>query len=362
MTLVGLAVTTRHYLAAGYVAADEQGLLIFDLQAGGAPVRLLWPAPFSPFDMADTPDGGLLVLDRANAAYFTLDEHFRLRGEASHDRTALPARPRAVRRSAAPARCPHRPARSTPGLRWARSTRSALSPGPATARSSSSTQTRPRGYSAVHLFDAGGLRWSASLADAIEVIDPADPTSTPLQYSLLGHDFAYLVAPPATGPLTPPLLYIADAEGKQVVAFSLDAGERDAAGPGPTSCRLRRWNGKALVRAGDGAWYDFSDRWVPLEVFTECRFEQSRLAHHAGDFSDSPASHGSLRARASQPFDSQLPGCAWHRLLLDAQIPTGTSLAVRARAADDPALLGQSPVAAPAAALPPLRRRRAAVV
>ena len=44
----GLAVTTHHYLAAGYVAADEQGLLLFDLQAGGAPMRLLWPAPFSP--------------------------------------------------------------------------------------------------------------------------------------------------------------------------------------------------------------------------------------------------------------------------------------------------------------------------
>jgi phage tail-like protein len=40
-----------------------------------------------------------------------------------------------------------------------------------------------------------------------------------------------------------------------------------------------------------------------------------------------------------QPFDSVLPGCVWHRLLLDADLPTGTAIRVRARAADDPELL-----------------------
>ena len=42
------------------------------------------------------------------------------------------------------------------------------------------------------------------------------------------------------------------------------------------------------------------------------------------------------------PFDSGEPGCVWHRLLLDAQIPPGTSITARARAADDPRLLPQT--------------------
>ncbi|GAC1358309.1 MAG: hypothetical protein NVSMB38_41310 [Ktedonobacteraceae bacterium] len=39
------------------------------------------------------------------------------------------------------------------------------------------------------------------------------------------------------------------------------------------------------------------------------------------------------------PFDSNIIGCVWHRLLLDAQFPQGTDIVIRARAADDPALL-----------------------
>src|SRR6185295_4945256 len=38
-------------------------------------------------------------------------------------------------------------------------------------------------------------------------------------------------------------------------------------------------------------------------------------------------------------FDSGEPGCVWHRLMLDAVIPGGGALGVRARAADDPDLL-----------------------
>ena len=344
LTLAGLAVTTHHYLAVGYVAAAERGLLLFDLQAGGAPMRLLWPAPFSPFDLADTPDGGLLVLDRQNAAYFALDEHFRLRGQAST--TEGPFRPAG---GGPPERFtgPVSPAAASlyAGSPLGPIDAISIEPGPGAGTVLILDSDPARGYSVVYLFDAGGLRWSASLADAIEVIDPADPTSTPQQYSLLGLDFAYLVAPPATGPLPPPMLYIADAEGAQVIAFSLDATS-GVLEPQPDFLPLRRWDGKALVRAGDGAWYDFSDRWVPLEIYTECRFESSGSLTTPVDFTTiAPASTTASPPGGvpGQPFDSQLPGCVWHRLLLDAQIPTGTSVKVRARAADDPALLVQSP-------------------
>ena len=127
LVLAGLAVTTHHYLAAGYVADDEQGLLLFDLQAGGAPMRLLWPSPFAPFDLADTPDGGLLVLDRSNAAYFQLDEHFRLRGHVTTTegpfRPAAGGPPESFTGQAFPTPNP-----LTPGPRSAPSTPSASSP------------------------------------------------------------------------------------------------------------------------------------------------------------------------------------------------------------------------------------------
>ena len=59
--LRGLAVTTRHYLVVGNVT--QNGILVFDLHRGGPPLLLQWPedTPFSPWDMAATPDGGVLI-------------------------------------------------------------------------------------------------------------------------------------------------------------------------------------------------------------------------------------------------------------------------------------------------------------
>ena len=42
-----------------------------------------------------------------------------------------------------------------------------------------------------------------------------------------------------------------------------------------------------------------------------------------------------------QPFDSGIPHCVWHRLLLDADVPSGCSISVAARASDDAGLLDQ---------------------
>ena len=330
MSLCGLAVTVHHYLAVGYTAPTEQGLLLFDLQTGGPPLRLLWPAPFAPFDLADTPDGGLLVLDRVNAVYFALDEHFRLRGETRA--TTGPFRPV----GGGPAEQVAVTTSLTADPLYAGSPLGPLDaisiePGPTPGSALVLDSDPARGYSVVHLFVGAEAVWSTSLADAIEVIDQDDPTEHPQLYSLLGHDFCYLVAPPATGPLTPPMLYIADAEGKQVVAFTVDpmSGVLEAQ---PDYLPMRRWDGKALVRAGAGAWYDFGDRWVPLEVYTDCLFEPTGALTTPVDFT-----------LAGQPFDSQVPGCVWHRLFLDAEIPTGTSISVAARAADDPTLIVQTP-------------------
>src|SRR4051794_334850 len=71
--LAGLAVTTRDLLVAG-ITAPAPGLLAFDLRAAAAPRRVAWPAavPFAPFDLAATPDGGVVALDREHGRLWRL--------------------------------------------------------------------------------------------------------------------------------------------------------------------------------------------------------------------------------------------------------------------------------------------------
>ena len=353
MSLQGLTVTSRHYLLAGYLYPGtpsdpgESGLLVFDLQAGGEPLRMPWPADsgFQPWDLADTPDGGALVLDRANASYWRLDAHLRVRGlQARTPALFQPADGSTVETVTGPA-WPIGTSVASPALH-APIDPVSIEPGPDGGVLILDSDPI-RGYSLVHLFAGGELVWSVSLACAVEVIEPDDPNDTPHRYSLLGYDFAYTTGPLSTAAGGPALLYIADSEGKQVIAFEVEAVGAGASVehtvvPRPDFLPLRRWDGKALVRAGTDVWYDFNDEWVQVAVFTECRFRsQATLTTPIGftDMLEADPSGAGVPTPAGSSFDSQLPACVWHRLFLDAEIPNGTSVTVRARASDDPDLL-----------------------
>ncbi|MFE9690602.1 phage tail protein [Micromonospora sp. NPDC005806] len=314
--LSGLAVTTHHYLVAGYTSADESGLLLFDLQGGGGPLRLVWPAgePFTPIDLCDLPDGGVLVLEPAR--YWRLDEHFRVRGQ-ERSRTAFFA----ATDGSGPLVYPEPAAPRPYDLGGVRPI--SIEPGP--GGSVLVLDADPvRGWSTLYCFDEQTLRWQTPLRDIVEVIDPADPASTAHRYSVLGYDFVYLDEIP--------VLYVADSEGDQVVAFTLDPATGELIGK-DDFLPMRRFAGRALVRATGGAWYDFGERWVPLAVFTECRFASAATLVTA-------LASGTL---PGEMFDGRQPGCVWHRLLLDAFVPTGTSIAVRARAADEADLVEVAP-------------------
>jgi len=345
VVLQGLTVTTHQYLLAGYVDSGPDpsaGLLGFDLRGGGAPIRLEWPpgVPFDPWDLADTADGGTLVLDRTNSCYWRLGEHLRLPGTQS-SRPALfqPAdgsTTHTVPGPAIPTPLPLLDAYSQPIHPIS------IEPGPDGSVLVLAGDP-DAGFSTLYRFDGDQRRWTTPLLDVVVVIDPQDPTDTPTLYSLLGGDFCYLAGAPATGPLTPPALYVADASGEQVVAFALDT-ETGALSPFDDFLPMRRWAGRGLVRAGEGVWYDFGERWIPLEVFTQCRFEAAATLVTPIDFAVTASGPGGSTAPlVGQPFDGLLPGCTWHRLFLDAQVPTGTGITVRARAADDPALLPLAP-------------------
>lgn len=341
LVLCGLTVTTHHYLLVGYTVgrssavettSDEAGLLVFDLQAGGAPLRLLWPAsePFDPWDLADTADGGALVLDRTHGCYWRLDDHLRLQGVQPTQPIGFSptdgSAPIAISGVVVP----------TPLVLLDESAQPirpiSIEPGP--TGSVLVLDAEPsRGYSVVYCFDADVLRWQTPLLDIVEVIDPEDPDATSFRYSILAHDFVYTEE---GGPLDPPMLYVADAEGDQVVAFTVDP-ETGILLPRDDFLPMRRWAERGLVRTTDGVWYDFGPdeehtRWISLQVFTECRFATTATFTTAVDW-------GSIDGLAGDSFDSGVPACVWHRLLLDAHVPTGTSISIRARASDDPTLL-----------------------
>jgi phage tail-like protein len=352
LRLRGLAVTTRHYLVVGNLS--QHGLLIFDLHRGGPPVLLQWPdeVPFAPWDMAPTPEGGVLILDRDNARYWALDEHFRLFAEtefvpALFQPAADEARPNLARYNAQPLGYP---------LEFA---------DPLSIESGPDGHalvlfTTPGQPSIIGEYDAGERVASYLLDDVLDVADggPADGDDSD-EIAIGAHDFAYIACCVGERDDCPPclditaaqggeprqlhLLYVARGDGNQVIAFVMDRSvlESEAAEEGehlplqtqPDYLPLRRWQAKALVAAAGSIWYDFAGRWVPLQIFVDCRYaRQGALATPLPTSFEDEQPHG-------QQFDSGIIGCTWHRVLLDADIPPGTAIFVRARAADDLALL-----------------------
>lgn len=375
--LQGLAVTTHDYLVAGDVT--HGGLLIFDLYGGGNPILLRWPADvaFSPWDLAATPDGGLLVLDRDHNTYWALDATFRLQAEV-YTSTFQPVGG-------------YQQSTGTP-KKFAPHGYLLMSGSPSEPIAAISIERGPHGhvlilatnptlkYSTIYEYDGASQVANYPLEQIVEVMDPIEGEGIPERYSVIGHDFAYFesgnlssscgcdehVGSSGTDesatdacdcPVNPDtalqhIIYVADRGGKQTFAFLMD--------PAAQSLRdmreylpMRGWDGKALVTAitpttvPQQVYYNYvkqgskeqghpKDRWVPLMVFAECHYTGLALLTTPANFSLDADGEPKV---AGMPFDSNLPGCTWHRLFLDAQIPAGTGITVRVRASDDPTLL-----------------------
>ena len=366
-TLCGLAVTTRHYLVVGDLT--EHGLLVFDLHGGGAPLLVRWPAdtPFAPWDIAPLPNGGVLVLDRDNLVYWVLDENLRTAGivEAGardlfqpRDGEVRQLKPRTVPTAysllapSPPAPPPDAGDRPLPEDAWLGPLCPvSIEPGPAgTVLILDTDPDRP--YSLIYEMAGEELVQIYSLEDAATVFDPAQGEGVLTRFSVAGHDFAWAPAPETsagtqlgslgcsegedTGGEASPgpeaLVYVAERDGNQVLAFELDR-ETGEVVPLRDYFPLRRWQARALVAAGDAVYYDFRDRWVRVQALMDCQYAGEGALTTPADFS---------LGLAGEPFDSAQMGCTWHRLMLDAQIPAGTSITVQARAADDPELLKQT--------------------
>lgn len=352
LLLRGLAVTTRHYLVVGNVS--ERGLLIFDLHGGGAPLLIQWPegTPFVPWDLAPTPDGGLLALDRDNLTYWQLDASFRLHADVDEDTAALfqpvapppdapRPRPNLLPGAVYPAGYPLVSA-SPPEL----SAPISIEAGPDGSVLILDSDPETRDYSVIYEYRDGLLQASYSLEEAVEVADLDIGAGSGRLFSVMGHDFAYVrccagatLATPGCGctgadpsdgePPVTHMLFVAERDGNQALAFVMNRAEQRLEAQ-LDFYPLRRWVGKALVAAEGQVYYDFADRWVTLQPFVECYYAGRGVLTTPLDFA---------HEAVGRPFDSAETGCVWHRLLLDAQIPPGAAILVRARAADDRDLL-----------------------
>jgi phage tail-like protein len=306
--LAALAVTNRHYLVAGTTA--PAGMLAFDLQSGGPPRRALWPAevPFAPFDAAALPDGGALVLDREHQRLWTLDEQLQVRS----------LRPPATGPDpAAGDFAPLSGEQPLPSVPDRMQRRIDLDDALVLTGDPVAVVALPDG-SALVLDRGDGVAPSQlrRYRDGAPAGAPVALTDADLGIALLGHDIA-VVPGAALG-----TLFVAEASGNQAYAFMLDEEDGQLVAQLVRSYfPMREFGGAGIVSGPRGVCYDFGERWLALVA--QCR----------------PRFATEVWLMTPAPFDSGQPGCVWHRLMLDANIPPGSKVEVWSRAVDDPKLL-----------------------
>ena len=292
--LAGAAVTTDHFLVVGTL--DPPGLLVFDLQGGGAPSQLPWPdtVAFAPFDIAPRADGGVLVLDVERALVWELDRFFRI----------VPA---AAPVSPGPQVGSFEPVPGPPVVPPATIATASVSDATACSGEPIAIEAAPGG--GVLVLDRGDAQGSivTLYRDGVAVGAGARTEDPQLELHVTGHDMA----------LVGDVLFVADAAGNQSYAFKL------ALGPGGVALTLlrdyypmRRFGGKGIVATERGPYYDFEDAWIPLASQPRARFVE------AGEI-------------FTPVLDGGEPSCVWHRLMLDARIGPGTSIAIWSAAADE---------------------------
>nr|WP_290670300.1 phage tail protein [Ardenticatena sp.] len=323
--LRGMAITQSHYLVVGSEAPP--GLLVFDLHAGGPPMATYWPdaIPFAPFDMAAAPDGGLWMLDRTNRRLWRLDCFLRVVPAGGPSVELTPPRTDTFHPKDAPPR-------EQPAVHFPLGIEITLA-APIETGDPVAVDVLPDGTVLLLLVaSATGqsvlrrLRNGVPVGDDISLTTALDSFLDESATTFTAYDIAFVPFESGLAGLTVGTLFAVDAGGNQAFAFRLEAGHDEwALAVEPLYYPMRLYNGRALVADTQNAFYQNTAlRWLPLAYQPRPRYERE----------------GSL---VSQTFDGKTPDCVWHRLYVDACLPTGTSLLVEARAANDAAHLDQHP-------------------
>lgn len=128
-------------------------------------------------------------------------------------------------------------------------------------------------------------------------------------------------------------LLVCDRGGNQAFALSL----RSDAAPGadwltlaPELYPLTHFGGRGLVAGSDGqAWFDVEVEEGGFKGLAPV-IASRRRSYDRGEL-----------ALTLRPADSGIPGCTWHRIVLEAQIPPGCGIVVEARVSEDTAFAEQ---------------------
>jgi len=329
---LGLTVTDEQYLVVGVL--EPAGLLVFDLYDTTQPLRILWPeeVPFSPFDMAAAPGGGLWILDRDNRRFWGLDRHFNVIAQGQ-DEVTLEAGGRDDFQPVGAAE----ERRTTPNTFPAGVSLDLASP--LTADDPVSIEALPDGtvlildrnptgpFSLVYRYDFQRQLGRAVSTGRMELLVwPEDRAA----FTLSAFDFAFVPAhDEPDGPASDRLYFVAE-DGNQVFAFAVsEDGEQLVMEPLPDYMPMRMFGGKGLVSVGARLYYDFGGGWIPLVEQKRPRFLQEATLYTpigSVEEEDDEAPHA---------FDGREPDCVWNRLMLDACIPPETEVLVESRAAND---------------------------
>lgn len=328
---LGLTVTDDQYLVVGVL--EPAGLLVFDLYDTAPPRNIKWPdrVPFSPFDMAAAPGGGLWVLDRDNRRIWGLDRHFYVRPQGQGEVT-----PDAYGHDDFQPRGAGAERRTTPSAFPTGVSLDLASP--LAADDPISIEALPDGtvlildrnpterFSLVYRYNSRRqLGRAVSTGRMGRLIRPDERDA----FGLSAFDFAYVPAHDEPEGQVSDRLYFAAANGNQVFAFAIaEQGEQLSMEPLPDYLPMRKFGGKGLAAVGTQLYYDFGDGWIPLVEQKRPRFLQEATLY-------TPLGPGTDDDAAPRAFDGREPDCVWNRLMLDACIPPETEVTVESRAAND---------------------------
>ncbi|MBK9647223.1 MAG: hypothetical protein IPO67_19035 [Deltaproteobacteria bacterium] len=310
--LRALVVTTDGWLVAGDLG--RQGLWAFDLERRAAPVWIPGPTPeFEPWDLAALPGGGVVALDRVHATLTRFQGPIAPRPageecpkpgvpslfEACEPETVAPAVSPQVR--AAP---PNAIAVATGGgeVAWVLSVALGSSVG----------------------LENLGIRWDDGVTSAdrsLASLWSLVAEESRLNLSVEPHDLVVmqdgrplLGALAASGEHGLPALVVVGASGNQAFAFVIDdlaADPRAVAAYIP----LRDYSGADLLESPDGVRYVSGATLVSMARWPRPGF----------------VGGGHLLL---PPMDGELPGCVWHRVVIEGELPAGSWVRVASRASD----------------------------
>jgi phage tail-like protein len=319
----GLAVTEQHYLIVGVL--QPAGFLVFDLFHGGPPRQFGWPSslPFAPFDMAPAPKGGVWILDRNNRLLWGLDRTFAVirQGQPEID---LPQGPPEVFSPADGEPPPMRPPHNFPaGISLGMASPLGLIDAVAVAGLPDGSvllldSPPARQFSLIYRFrDGQQIGAPVSLASVLDLLAPDDRAG----FSLLGYDFAFIASEQIPTGQRQNILYVVGQNGDQSWGFAVDYRTAQLSLAALAEFYpMRLFGGKGLVVGPSQVFYDSQALWVPLTIQRRPRYvDQATLL--------------------SKVFDGKEPDCVWHKLILEASIPSDTTVRVWSRAHNDPRFL-----------------------